>query len=309
LERLDDDTTVIVMSDHGFGPLHGVVNLNMLLWREKLLHFKRTPLAQLRAFAFRHGLTPALAYRWLARLNLQNVLSRVSKSTRNAAFNKFLSFNDVDWSRTIAYSLGHMGQIYLNVKGRETHGIVERNRQTGNEHSYERAMERVIQALQTLTTPEGRPMLDRVIRKSHLAPGDHLDEGPDLHVVLNDYRYISCPLFANDGHVISQQIRGDSGSHRSRGIFIAQGPHIRTGAALSKAQIVDLAPTVLSLLGCPIPGDMDGRVLAEILNHADSLPVEGQALPAAARQREQVVLSKDEDAELRARLEGFGYLG
>ena len=289
LDLLDDDTTVIVMSDHGFGPLHGVVNLNILLWREGLLHFKRSPLARLRAFAFLHGLTPALAYRWLARLGLQNVLSRVSKSTRNAAFNKFLSFDDVDWSRTIAYSLGHMGQIYLNVKGREKHGIVERNGNAEAAHSYQRAMERVIEALQTLTTPDGRPMLDRVIHQSHLSPGDHLDEGPDLHVVLDDYRYISCPLFANDGHVISRQIRGDSGSHRSHGMLIAYGPHIRPGAAIEEAQIVDLAPTVLSLLGCPVPGDMDGRVLTEVLSDPGSQPIDAHSLPAVAGPREQYV--------------------
>lgn len=309
LERLDDDTTVIVMSDHGFGPLYGVVNLNILFWREGLLHFKRSPLARLRAFAFLHGLTPALAYRWLARLGLQNVLSRVSKSTRNAAFNKFLSFDDVDWSRTIAYSLGHMGQIYLNIKGREKHGIVERNGRAGSALGYERSIERVVQALRTLTTPDGRPMLDRVIYQPHLSPGEHQDQGPDLHVVLDGYRYISCPLFANDGHVISRQIRGDSGSHRSHGVLIAYGPHIRPGAAIQQAQIVDLAPTVLALLGCPVPGDMDGRVLSEVLSDIALQPIDAHALPTMADPRELYVLTEDEDAELQARLKGFGYLG
>ena len=309
LDRLDDDTTAIVMSDHGFGPLHGVVNLNILFWREGLLHFKRSPLARLRAFAFLHGLTPALAYRWLARLGLQNVLSRVSKSTRNAAFNKFLSFDDVDWSRTIAYSLGHMGQVYLNLKGREKQGIVEQNARAESAHSYERSIERVIQALRTLTTPDGRPMLDRVIYQSQLSPGKHQDKGPDLHVVLDDYRYISCPLFANDGHVISRQIRGDSGSHRSHGVLIAHGPQIHPGAAIQQPRIVDLAPTVLALLGCPVPDDMDGRVLSEVLSDPGSQPIDAHALPTMAGPRELYVLTEDEDAELQDRLKGFGYLG
>jgi predicted AlkP superfamily phosphohydrolase/phosphomutase len=316
LDRLDDETTVIVMSDHGFGPLHGVVNLNMLLWQAGLLHFKRTPMAQLRAFTFRHGLTPALAYHWLARLNLQNVVSRVSKSTRNAVFNKFLSFEDVDWKRTIAYSLGHMGQIYLNIKGREApptrSGTVERNGRIGPALDYERACERVIEALQTLKTPDGRPMLDQAIRQSVLSPGSHLDEGPDLHVVLDGYRYISCPLFATDGNVISQQIRGDSGSHRMHGVLIACGPHIAKGAAVSKAHIVDLAPTVLHVLGCPIPDDMDGRVLTEILDASreHSPNPRHPAEPAyPVPEQERHVLSDDEEAELQARLKGFGYLG
>jgi predicted AlkP superfamily phosphohydrolase/phosphomutase len=303
LQQLDEDTTVIVMSDHGFGPLHGVVNLNVLLWESGLLHFKRKPLAQLRAFTFRHGITPATAYRWLSRLGLQNVVARVSKSTRNAVFDKFLSFDDVDWDRTIAYSLGHMGQIYINGKDR----IPGRRADTGDD---ERACEQVIEALHQLTTPEGRPMLDRVVRKSALAPGPHLKDGPDLHIVLDGYRYISCPLFANDGHVISKQIRGDSGSHRSNGILIASGPLIQPGAEIDSARIVDLAPTALHLMGCPVPGDMDGRVLSEMLvpglqQAAAPHDQPDTALPV----QESYTLSQDEEAELQARLKGLGYLG
>ena len=303
LRHVDDETTVIVMSDHGFGPLHGVVNLNMLLWKRGLLHLKKTPLAQLRAAMFRLGITPKLAYSLLAHLHLQNIVARVAKSTRNAVYNKFLSFKDIDWSRTIAYSLGHMGQIYINVKGRERHGIVEQGA------DYDRAVDQVIAALRTLTTPEGRPLLDRVIRSSELSGGAYAEEGPDLHLVLDDYRYISCPLFATDSHVISKQIRGDSGSHRQHGLFIAAGPHFRPDMRLDGARIIDLAPTTLQLMGCPIPQDMDGRVIIgppspeQLQEH--SLPLQaGIDYTAPAT----LTLSGREEAELEQRLRGLGYL-
>jgi predicted AlkP superfamily phosphohydrolase/phosphomutase len=310
LEQMDEDTTVVVMSDHGFGPLHGVVNLNMLLWEAGLLHFKRKPLAQLRAFTFRHGITPATAYRWLSRLGLQNVVARVSKSTRNAVFDKFLSFDDVDWDRTVAYSLGHMGQIYINGQDRKSSSSSRENGRMSRHPDDERACDTVIEALRGLTTPDGRPMLDRAVRQSVLAPGPHLNEGPDLHIVLDGYKYISCPLFANDGHVISKQIRGDSGSHRSNGILIASGPLIQSGAEVDNPRIVDLAPTALHILGCPVPGDMDGRVLTEMLvpDLRQAAVTKGQpdaALPA----QESYTLSQDEETELQARLKGLGYLG
>jgi predicted AlkP superfamily phosphohydrolase/phosphomutase len=317
LDQVDDETTVIVMSDHGFGPLHGIINLNMLLWRAGLLRFKRTPLAQLRAFTFRHGLTPSAAYRWLARLGLQNIVARVSKSARNAVFDRFLSFNDVDWDRTLAYSMGHMGQIYVNSR-REHPGTVKPSgsdeaNQTGHddgqENGKEQSRNRVIDALSTLTTPDGRPMLDLVVRQSALTPGPHQDEGPDLHVVLDSYRYISCPLFATDGNVISRQIRGDSGSHRVNGILIARGPQIQPSAALDQPRIVDLAPTVLHLMGCPVPADMDGRVLFEALTPEAAEAVPTQAAEPNAQARDAHVLSQDEEAELEARLKGLGYLG
>jgi predicted AlkP superfamily phosphohydrolase/phosphomutase len=303
LAQAGDDTTVIVMSDHGSGALHGQVNLNVLLWQQGLLHMKRSPLTRLRLAMFRHGITPKLAYRILARLGLQNIVARVAKSTRNAVYNKFLSFNDIDWKRTTAYSLGHMGQIYLNVAGREREGIVTRGA------AYQDAMQRVIAALETLTLPDGRPMVEHAIRSSDLPDGPYADQGPDLHLVLDGYRYISCPLFATDWHVLSKQIRGDSGTHRKYGTFIAAGPHIRSGCAVKGARIVDLAPTALYLLGCPIPEDVDGRVLDEVLTPECLAVGEAQQGAASHATADAVALSADEESELEGRLRGLGYLG
>ncbi|MBN1582541.1 MAG: alkaline phosphatase family protein [Anaerolineae bacterium] len=309
LDLVDDNTTIIVMSDHGFGPLHNVVNLNILLLEKGLLYLKRKPFTQFRAFLFRHGLTPSMVYQWLARFGLQNIISRVSKSTRNAVFNKFLSFDDIDWSRTVAYSLGHIGQIYINVKGREPHGIVERG------PGYERACEQVTKALQSLTDANGRPLLDRIIRTKQgdqtNSNGQYADQGPDLHIVLDGYRYISCPLFATDGHIISKQIRGDSGSHRQHGVLIACGPHVRAGAQIQDARIVDLAPTVLHLMGHTIPADMDGHVLYGLLDLAweDGSPTDELAVTNIHIRQDEYILSDQEEAELEARLKGLGYLG
>lgn len=301
LAQVGDEVTVIVMSDHGFGPLHGIVNLNMLLWREGLLHFKRSLTARLRAGLFKRGVTPARAYEWLTRLNLQNIVSRVSKATRNAVFNRFLSFDDVDWTRTVAYSLGHMGQIYVNLKGREPHGIVARGAE------YERVCDDVVAALRTLTTPDGLPMLERVVRKAELPPGRHADEGPDLHVILDGYRYISCPLFATDGNVVSKQIRGDSGCHRRHGVFVARGPDF-SKVRIEGARIVDLAPTVLHLMGCPIPDDMDGQVLTDALRPASRDIRPPVTVTEGGTARPGYELTDDEEAELRSRLRGLGYL-
>ena len=303
LAQVDDDTTVIVMSDHGSGPLHGQVNLNVLLWQHGLLHMKRSPMTLLRLAMFRLGLTPKLAYQVLARLGLQNIVARVAKSTRNAVYNKFLSFSDIDWKRTTAYSLGHIGQIYINVAGRERQGIVARGA------AYEKAVARVIDALNTLTLPDGRPMVERVIRASELPDGPYAELGPDLHLVLDGYRYISCPLFATDPHVLSKQIRGDSGTHRLHGILIAAGPQIRSTGECEGARIVGLAPTALHLLGCPLPEDMDGRVLEDVLT-AEAMARQGAPQQGAASHvaADAVALSADEEAELEGRLKGLGYL-
>jgi predicted AlkP superfamily phosphohydrolase/phosphomutase len=190
------------------------------------------------------------------------------------------------------------------VQGREQHGIVARGAE------YDRAVERVIAALNTLSTPDGRQMVDRVIRSTELTGGPFADNGPDLHVILDQYRYVSCPLFATDGHILSEQIRGDSGSHRLHGALIAAGPHIRHGVKPQNAHITDLAPTMLHLLGCPVPQDMDGRLLAEIL--APGAQAKGATIDTLAggyTSPEALSLSEQEEAELESRLQGLGYLG
>ena len=116
------------MSDHGFGPLHRTINLNILFIEKGLMHLKPRFFTQLRWWAFRNGLTPATAYKILSKLGLQNITARVSRKARNEMVGKFLSFEDVDWSKTIAYSMGHVGQIYINLQGREPHGIVTPDR-------------------------------------------------------------------------------------------------------------------------------------------------------------------------------------
>jgi predicted AlkP superfamily phosphohydrolase/phosphomutase len=66
----------------------------------------------------------------------------------NLANALMLSLEDVDWSRTVAFSKGNYGQIFINLKGRETSGIV----QPGAE--YESVMKRVIDKLSSLVDPD-----------------------------------------------------------------------------------------------------------------------------------------------------------
>jgi predicted AlkP superfamily phosphohydrolase/phosphomutase len=304
-QTLDSQVNVVAMSDHGFGPLHYIVNLNMYLLEHGLLHLKRRPLTQLKAWLMRFGLTPANVYRWMEKLSLQNIVARVSKQSRNQVVGKFLSFNDVDWGRTIAYSMGHVGQVYLNRRGREPHGIV------GSGSEYKAARTRVVEVLHKLTHPEtGRVLLDDVIFGPDVTQGPFADQAPDLHVIFDGYRCITFPLFATNNEVVTQQIRGDSGCHRSNGIFIGHGPAFQQGATVEGSQIVDLAPTILYLADLPVPGDMDGRVLADALrpgllkaNPVRYIRTEGD------QAADEMALSGEDAAEIEDRLRALGYLG
>lgn len=298
----NQQSTIIVMSDHGFGPLHRTINLNILFLEKGLMHLKRNFSTQVRWWAFRNGLTPATAYKILSKLGLQNITAKVSRKARNEVVGKFLSFEDVDWSQTIAYSMGHVGQIYLNVQGREPHGIVTPDR-------YAAARQQVIDALNTITDPAtGRSLVDRIIPREEAAHGPYADQGADLHLILDGYKTIAFPLFATEGRTLTPQIRGDSGCHRLHGIFIGQGAAFAPGATIDGARLIDLAPTILHILGQPVPEDMDGRVLSEALS-AELRAQATQVGAAATTSQAQVDFTAEEQAEVEERLRALGYLG
>ncbi len=275
------ETTVFVMSDHGFGPHHQIVNLNQFFIHTGLMVLQRGWRVRARQWAFgQPWLWPWVA-RWL----------------------RPLAFADVDWSQTVAYSLGHMGQIYLNVAGRQPYGIVA-------PQEYAAAREQVVTQLHQLRHPvTQQPLVEKIIPGDAAATGPYQNQGPDLHVVMNGYQAVAYPMFAADGQIVTEQRHGNSGDHRAEGIFIASGPAIRSGHTLTPAHITDLAPTILYLLGVPIPDDMDGQVLLAAIEPAyqDSHPV--QTLAVTPLTKESTSLSQQEQAIVAERLRDLGYLG
>jgi predicted AlkP superfamily phosphohydrolase/phosphomutase len=299
MDMLPPDASTIVMSDHGFGPLKNMVNLNVFFMKKGLMKLKKDPWTQIKALAFRWGITPSSAYQLIVKMGMQNLTARVSKQTRNGVIGRFLSFDSVDWNRTVAYSMGHVGQVYLNLAGRDPHGIVQ-------PQDYEKTRQQVIDALGELTGETGRPILSRIFAGEEVYHGPYASKGPDLHLVLDDYNMIACPLFATEGKIITSQIRGDSGCHRSEGIFLAQGPGIKSGVELPANQIRDLAPTIMHLLGEAVPQIMDGRVLTEIYDDPQQVIFDDQDQQAGIAPEQDYSL--DEAAQVEDRLRGLGYL-
>jgi predicted AlkP superfamily phosphohydrolase/phosphomutase len=210
---------------------------------------------------------------------------------------RFLSYDSVDWSRTVAYSMGHVGQIYLNLQGREPAGIVR-------PETYQETLRTVMEALAELRDGAGRPMVTRMVPRDLTYHGPYAERGPDLHVEFDGYRWISFPLFATDGKLLTQQIRGDSGCHRREGILMAYGPGIKQGEMLTGAEITDLAPTILHLAGVPVPSEMDGRVLVEMLE----APGEVRYGDESGGLEGPSAWAQEETDEIEERLRGLGYL-
>jgi hypothetical protein len=97
-----------------------------------------------------------------------------------------------------------------------------------------------------------------------------------------------------------------NGSHRPDGLCLLAGAGIRCGGRLVGARIVDVVPTLLCLLGEPLPGGLDGRVLAEALLPGARVPPGTAAAASAGTPRPY---SPDQAAVVAGRLRGLGYRG
>ena len=126
------------------------------------------------------------------------------------------------------------------------------------------------------------------------------------------------PQIENNSTFSKIQKRLPSGHHvhtliSQKGILIMKGKTIKQGKKLKEPRILDLAPTILYLMGLPVPGEMEGRVLCEAIRpeHLDANPVilgqtKGDSITQVHRQK--ITLSEEEETEVKDQLRNLGYL-
>jgi len=299
----------MIMSDHGFGPFHKFIHVNNWLLREKFMAIEPGLRAQGKRALFNAGFSPMNVYDSLMRLGLGALKREVVRGQGQGFLKRlFLSFDDVDWAHTRAYSLGNVGQIRINLAGREPLGCV----QPGAE--YEQVRSEIIERLASLRDPQtGEAVIETVYRREELYSGDYLDEAADIIFLPRRLEYFGFGEYEFGSHkIIEAMKRGISGTHRMKGIFMAYGAAVRAGAQVQDASLVDLAPTILHLMGEAVPAHMDGRVLHEALQ-ADFKPTLRQPTAATANSDSGAsggpVLSADEQKVLAERLRSLGYVG
>lgn len=309
LNIVDDDTYVMIMSDHGFGPLEKYFHVNTWLWRQGFLHLKHTPVSWAKQALFQMGVTPLNTYRFLRRLrqsgNVAQTVRRRKERVRSLLDRSFLSFEDVDWCRTRAYSVGNVGPIFVNLRGREPEGIVEPGRQ------YEEVLKDLTQALHELRDPAtNQPMIQKIYRREEIYTGPHLDEAPDLFCIPHNLRHSGFGLLQFPSNKWLERTFDRTGGHRMDGVLVLRGAGVRSGYRLDSANIVDLAPTILALIGVPIPLDMDGQFLEELFSDDFRASLEITFAPEVPTGHYQPTeLSAEDEEAVRERLRGLGYLG
>jgi predicted AlkP superfamily phosphohydrolase/phosphomutase len=306
LRECGDETIIFIMSDHGFGPIYQTLHVNA--WLEKIGFLKlrienKRKMKSVDYWLSKFGLTRELAVASLLKVSerLTNVLL-LGREKVGGYLNAELSYSDIDWEQTKAYARGHLGQIYVNLKGREPRGIVK----PGEE--YEAVRDDIIHQLQELNSPDGKKIVTQVYRKEEIYHGSHLRNAPDIVYETAEGIVPYNGVELNRNSMFSAPTGIQSGMHRKEGLLIITGKNIRKGV-INNPKIMDLAPTILFILGVPIPHDMDGRVLTDIfepsfinshaIKYAGMFPV---------RKTRPFIWSKEDEEEVKERLKRLGYL-
>lgn len=304
---LAEEDVVFIISDHGFGPVYKFMNFNVWLLEKGYLRLKRNLWTRFKYLLFKAGVTPKNAYRLAMRLGLARLRLAIGVNSRKSFFNVvdmfLLSLRDVDWSMTTAFSKGYYGQIYINLKGREPEGAVE-------PEDYEKVREKIIGDLKSITgSATGVKIISEVFRREDIYIGKFVEFAPDLVFLPNDMSYKAIGTTAFTSNRFLEEGYANSADHRMEGILIAGGKAIKK-CDVSNAWIGDIAPTVLYLLGLPVPKDMDGKVLCEIIDE-EFLKNHPIRYVEISEEDSQSVCdySEEEKEEIKNRLKGMGYLG
>ena len=316
VEAAGPEANVVVMSDHGAGPLYQDVFLNEWLWQQGWLKLNEEVEAGslLGRAARRVGVTREKISAALTRLNLHRVEVLIKKALGDRIYvlprDERPEFtNAVDWSQTSAYSFGYYGQVYVNVKGREPEGIVEPG------EAYEQLRREIVEKMQAIVDPrDGRPVVDRVFFKEELYEGPQLERAPDLLAIMRGFSYMTRKgyEFAEErGILFRDPYTAETGSHRLEGTLIAAGPDVRTGRRLAEKGIADLTPTLLHLMDCALPSYMDGTLIEEMLAPAflNTHPVRRVEADLPPPRQPFGAWDAAQEADVVDRLKKLGYLG
>jgi len=299
-----NNTKVIIMSDHGFGPTEKKVYINSWLEEQGLLSFYKD-----KTLSFNNQRRKRfILYQILKRFDILNIVSKLSskiKRTPRILWNYNKVLDCIDWQKTKAYVASNTNQgIYINLKGREPNGIVEPGKE------YESVREAIIKSLQSFLHPVTKePLVSHIWKREDIYKGEYVDNAPDILFILREGAYLVGIQPSKD---IFEDVKWESGSgsHRRDGMFIAHGEDILQGKECKDAKIIDLAPTILHILGIPVPKDIEGRVLDEIYteNYKKNNPVKYSDESSASEGKENLHAGKDEDKTIEDILKGLGYI-
>ena len=220
LACVDEDTTILIVSDHGAKRMDGGICVNEWLRKHGYLTLKTEP-------------------------------REITRCTPDM----------VDWHRTKAWGEGgYYGRIFINVNGREPHGIV-------SPQDYENVRDSLKCQLEAIVDEAGHNIGTRVFKPESVYR-ECRNIAPDLIVYFGDLYWRSVGSVGYDSIYTYENDTGpDDCNHAENGIFILKSASGTTSGVprfgpVPAKSIYDIAPTVLQAFGLPIPEAMQGHPIS-----------------------------------------------
>jgi predicted AlkP superfamily phosphohydrolase/phosphomutase len=266
------DASVVIASDHGFGPTVEVFHLN------EWLH--------------QHG--------YLFWANADKVDQKHSETLGMGTMAR--RFYEIDWDRTTAYCPTPSSNGIFITPPTPAGGGVPPER-------YEAFRRQLIQGLLEFTDAgTGQPVITQIWSREEAFSGAQMASAPDLTLMLRDGGLVS--ILPSD--TLLRPRAEITGAHRPNGVFVAAGKGMRRGISLPSLSILDVAPLLLYTLGLPIPEDLEGRVPGAVfeLEHLRSHPI-GFAAPhplPSPKTAELPEIDPRMEAEVMGQLRALGYM-
>lgn len=312
-ELVDDDTAVLVVSDHGIGPMDGwKVNLNTVLDDEGFIetttdssilsHVEigaptgvdgegdseagRTQLQSIIRALSTLGITPRRVMSGLSALGVDDLVREHARTGLGE-----MAREGVDWQRSTAYfdRFPQLG-VRINLEGREPDGVV-------SESEYEVVRERIIRTLEELETPSNDPVFEWVAPREEVYDGPYAEEAADVLFMPTDMDNFVDYRLPLDGGTFESLERNH---HKPTGVFLATGPGLSPAEEGGSLSITDVAPAIMALLDQAVPERMTGTVPTDVLTVGHSERAYGDVEFGSDR--------TGTDDAVTDRLEDLGYL-
>lgn len=314
LDQLDKNTTVLILSDHGAGANSDkMFYLNNWLAHEGLLAYKgASNMGAIKSGFFKKSIF--LLKKHIPR-KYKNKVRSLFPWLKSKVETLYWDFR-IDWSLTKAFSYDSNGLIWINLKGREAKGIVNDGKE------YEDLRNEIIKRALNFKDPEtGEHVFSEAHKKEEIYSGECMRFAPDVVLVQKEKKYMYAYRNSNQSRsklpiekVTLKETRRDAvqmGSHREDGILIIKGLPLQQGKNISGARLIDVAPTILYLMGVPIPKDMDGGVVVEAINpdYLKSNPLNySKADKSTTTEIAQSGYTKEEEKQVEEALKSLGYI-
>jgi len=240
IELHSDKYQIMVFSDHGAGPLEKTLFLNRWLLKKGYLKFKNSPRVLFKRALSEIGFDPQSLIKVASKLRLVRRAGRVNMQARNRLVNKLvLSYADLDWKKTRAYSFGMYGGIFLT--------------------KFDKKLAEEILALFRKDFAHDLTFAELSSKVYHTVK--YPKTIPDIQFLLKDGAIVSTNIYAFAGRkLLTAPITNKSGEHRMQGIL---GFYPKLKELKKNPNLTEITPTILSFFGIKIPAYCQGQSLIE----------------------------------------------